>query len=163
MIKVKKAEKNLRSFQNFVNLNCLVNLSLSMKQLLVLFLFMGMFTYKVVAQTTVPAKDAAKHIGETVKICNKIFSGKVTTANITLLYFGGNYPKQLFTVIINGADRSKFKGRPEIDYIGKDFTVTGKLIDYEGKPGMIVNDPGHLKVVLIDNPHKVMLRQAKPL
>jgi hypothetical protein len=66
-------------------------------------------------------------------------------------------------VIINGADRIKFKDRPEIDYAGKDFTVTGKLVNYEGKPVIIVKDPGHLKVVLIDNTHKVKLRQAKPL
>jgi hypothetical protein len=154
---VKKTGKNLRSFK----LN-LINLSLDMKQLLVPFLFMVMFTYKVVAQTTIPAKDAAKHIGETVRICDKIFSGKVTTSNTTLLYFAGNYPKQAFAVIINSVDRSKFKDRPEIDYAGKDFTVTGKLVNYEGKPGIIVNDPGHLKVVMIDNTHPVMLQQAKP-
>ena len=134
-----------------------------MKQLLAAFLFMMLFTYKVIAQTTVPAKDAAKHIGETVKICDKIFSGKVTTANTTLLYFGGNYPKQTFTVVIDNVNRSKFKDRPEIDYPGKDFTVTGKLVNYEGKPGIIVTDPGQIKVVLIDISRPVMLQQAKPL
>lgn len=112
----------------------------------------GLLCLKVSAQTTIPAKDAAKYIGKTVTICDKVFSGKLLTpSNITLLYLGGNYPNQALTVIIKDADKNKFKGRPEVDDRGKDFTVTGKLVNYEGKPGIVVSDPKQLKVVLIDN------------
>ena len=131
-----------------------------MKKFLILFLFMAMITGKIFAQKTVAAKDASKHIGETIKICDRVFGGNVTGSNVTLLYFGGNYPNHLFTVVINNVDRVKFKGKSEIDYRGKDFIVTGRVINHEGKPVIIATEPSNLKVVMIDNDHTVMLRHS---
>jgi micrococcal nuclease len=99
------------------------------------------------AQTTIPAKEAAKHIGETITITDKLFGGKFfDNTKMTLLDIGGNNPNQAFTIMIPGEDKSKFKGSPEVDYKGKTITVTGKVVDYKGKPEIIVNDPSQLKL-----------------
>src|SRR5277367_6811244 len=99
-----------------------------MKKLLVLTAFAASFAYKASAQTTVAIKNAAKHFGQTVKICDKVFGGKlITPSNTTLLDMGGDNPNQQLTIMIPAADRAKFKGRPEVDYRGKDIIVTGKL------------------------------------
>jgi micrococcal nuclease len=132
-----------------------------MKKLLALTVLAVLFTCKVSAQTRVSAKNAAKHIGETVKISDKVFSGKrVKTTNATLLNIGGDAPNQELILIIPAAARGKFKGKPEIDYTGKDIIVTGKLITYKGKPGIIITHPKQLKIVLIDNMHKPAFKRA---
>jgi len=104
------------------------------------------------AQTTIPVRSAVKHIGETVTVCEKVFSGRLLRAsNTTLLDIGGYHPNQPLLVVIEGRDRSKFKGNPLFDYDGKDILVTGKVVLYKGKPGIIIQNPNRLKLVMIDN------------
>jgi hypothetical protein len=123
-----------------------------MKKLLILTSFVALLAYQASAQITVAVKNAPRHIGQTVKICDKVFSGKlIKSSNITLLDIGGDEPAQGLTIMIPGADRAKFKGKPEIDYTGKDVIVTGKLATYKGKPEIVITDPKQLKVILIDN------------
>jgi hypothetical protein len=122
-----------------------------MKNIIIL-AFFAVMAGKASAQTVIPAKDAAKHIGETVTITDKVFSGKYFDNNkMTLLDIGGYNPNQLLTLMIPGADKEKFKGSPEIDYKGKEVTVTGKIIEYKGKPEIIVTDPAQIKLVMSDN------------
>src|SRR5579872_7284499 len=103
----------------------------------------------VFGQVTIAARAAGSHIGQTVTICDKVYDGKALPAeSATVLYLGGYYPHQLLTVIIKNADRKKFKGRPDVDDKGKDFTVTGKLISYNGKPAIVATGPAQLKPVL---------------
>jgi len=122
-----------------------------MKKLPLLTTFIVLLAFTASAQTTVPVKNAAKHIGETVIVCDKVFSGKqVPSSNTTLLSIGDN-PNQELTIMIPAAYRNKFKGNPEIDYIGRDVIIKGKLVNNNGKPGIVITDPRQLKVVLIDN------------
>ena len=72
------------------------------------------------AQTQVASKDAANHIGETIMVCDKVYSTKlITGSNMTLLNLGGYYPNQLLTVMIKGKDRSKFNVAPEVHIQGR--------------------------------------------
>jgi len=108
--------------------------------------------YSAKAQKVIASKEAAKHIGDSVTITAKVFGGKVfTPSNMTLLDLGGYNPNQDLTILIGGLDRAKFKGAPEEDFKGKDVTVTGKIIDYKGKPEIVVTDPKQIKLVIIDN------------
>ena len=70
---------------------------------------------------------------------------------MTLLDVGGFNPNQDLTIMIAAADRPKFKGKPEEDFKGREVTVTGKLIDFKGKPEIIVTDPDQIKLVMADN------------
>jgi hypothetical protein len=132
-----------------------------MKKLLIFLVFAALFTGKASAQIRVSAKNAAKHIGETVKISDKVFSGKlVKSSHATLLNIGGDAPNQELIIVIPAAARAKFKGKPEKDYTGKDIIVTGKLITYKGKPGIVITDPKQLKIVLVDNIHKPVYKHT---
>jgi micrococcal nuclease len=125
-----------------------------MKKLLVLSAFAALLVCKVSAQNIIAPKNAAKHIGETVTMSDKVFSGKlIKSSNTTLLYLGGYAPNQELTVMIPGAYRAKFKGKPEIDYRGKYVIVTGKLIPYKSKPEIVITSPKQLKLILVDNAH----------
>lgn len=123
-----------------------------MKKLLTLTVFAAFFVCNTSAQITIAAKNAAQHIGKTVTICDKVFSSTmITPSNITQLDIGGYDPNPPLTIMIPAAYRAKFKGKPEIDYRGKDIIVTGKLISYNGKPGIVITSPKQLKIILIDN------------
>lgn len=111
-----------------------------------------LFACKASAQTKISPKEAEKHINETVAVTGKVFSGKlITSNNMTLLDIGGFNPNQDLTVMIESANRGKFKGKPEEDYKGKEVTITGKIIDFKGKPEIVVTDPEQIKVVMSDN------------
>ncbi|MGZ3778862.1 MAG: hypothetical protein ACXVAZ_14465 [Mucilaginibacter sp.] len=130
-----------------------------MKKIIALTAFISLIAYSVSAQTRIAAKDAAKHLNQTVTIADKVYSTKlIENTNMVLLDLGGEHPNQYLTVVIKGEDRAKFNGKPEEYYKGRDVTVTGKLIDYHGKPEIIVSSPGDLKLTLNDNTIKVPLK-----
>jgi hypothetical protein len=129
-----------------------------MKPQILVFLCIAFSALEAAAQKTVSAKNASRHIGETVKIIDKVFNGnKTMQANDITLDVGGQRPDQLLTVIIRNSDRSKFKGLPEIDFNGRNVIVTGKLVIYAGKPAIIASDPKQLKVVMEDNARTMMM------
>lgn len=123
-----------------------------MKKNIVLTAFISLMVYSVSAQTRIAAKDAAKHLNETVTIADKVYSTKlIENTNMVLLDLGGEHPNQYLTVVIKGEDRAKFNAKPEEYYKGREVTVTGKLIDYHGKPEIIVGSPDDLKLNMNDN------------
>jgi hypothetical protein len=123
-----------------------------MKNLFITTLSILLFCSVASAQTKIAAKDASKHIGDTVTISDKIYSTKlIENTNMVLLDMGGSHPDQLLTIVIKGEDRSKFDNKPEEYYKGRNVRVTGILIDYKGKPEIIVSSPQNLKVELVDN------------
>jgi micrococcal nuclease len=123
-----------------------------MKRSLILITFITLIAGVASAQSKIPAKEAAKHIGETVMVCDKVYGTKFfDNSGMTLLDLGGNHPNQYLTVVINKEDRGKFKDKPEDYFKGTNVCVTGKIIDYHGKPEIIVNDPKDLKIDMTDN------------
>src|ERR1700744_986037 len=123
-----------------------------MKKIILFAAIAALFTIKASAQTAIAAKDAAKHINEKVTICDKIWSTKLLDgSNMTFLDMGGYHPNQLLTIVIKGEDRSKFKDKPEDAYKGRQVCITGTVIDFKGKPEIVVTDPDQLKLQLQDN------------
>lgn len=103
--------------------------------------------FKTFGQTNIPATEAAKHINEKAIVCDKIYGGKfLSNANLTFLNVGGNHPNELLTLLIKGDDRKKFKTPPEEMFKDKKVCITGTIIDYKGKPEMIITDPDQLKL-----------------
>jgi hypothetical protein len=122
-----------------------------MKNLLFFTLCLLLLAGTCAAQSTIAPGSLAKHVGETITVCEKVFGGKLSAANLTLLDLGGDQPHQKLTVLIPGTDKRKFKGRPEVDFDGQDVLVTGKVVIYNGKPAIVVQNPRHLRPVMIDN------------
>ncbi len=118
-----------------------------MKRFLILsFVLSGIISTQALCQTTISAKDAAKHLNEKVTVCDTLYGGKfLSGADITLLDMGGSHPNELLTLIIKGEDRKKFKTAPEEAFKHKKICVSGQLIDYKGKPEMVITDPDQIK------------------
>jgi micrococcal nuclease len=113
-------------------------------------LFISFASATAFAQTTIAVKDASKHIGETVTICDKIYGGKfLSGAGLTLIDMGGAHPNEVLTLLIKGDDRKKFKDAPEETFKDKAVCVTGTLVDYKGKPEIIITDPAQIKLAEI--------------
>jgi hypothetical protein len=83
---------------------------------------------------TINVEDARKHIGETVKICSKVYGHK-DFESIALVNMGAAYPDQLLTLML------KNELKNEADQLdNRMICVTGKLILYKDKPEIIVSD-----------------------
>lgn len=85
-------------------------------------------------------EDVKSSIGKTVTVRGKIFSSR-DIGSMVLTNMGAAYPNQLLNVAFKGA--AKDMGTQLAD---KTITVTGAVIDYKGKPEIIVTDVQQVKV-----------------
>ena len=111
-----------------------------MKKLLIAFLF-SMAGTMAFAQKEIKAEDAGNHIGDTVKVCAKIFGTRYLEQSKqapTFLNAGASYPNSPLTFVVFGENRSAFKNKPEEFYNNKQVCVTGKIELYKGKPEIIL-------------------------
>ena len=118
-----------------------------MKRILLLTSIALFFALGASAQKMIQAKDVAQHMNENVTVCGKIFGTKLLDGpNITFLDMGAAHPNQLLTVVIKSEDRSKFTGKPEDEYKDKNVCVTGTIINFKGKPEIVLSDPANIKL-----------------
>jgi hypothetical protein len=88
---------------------------------------------------TVPAYNAALHIGEVRNVYGRVHEVWYSwDTDEYFLYFGGNYPFQDFTVILPGRDARRFSRFPEAYFEGRYIWVTGLVSTFEGKPELMV-------------------------
>ena len=76
------------------------------------------------SQTKIDIKDISKHLGDTVTICDSVYTTRAFDG-LTLINLGAAFPKQLLTVVIYKADLAKIT-EPEKTYQTKKVCVTGK-------------------------------------
>ena len=101
------------------------------------------------SQSTVTAAEAAKHVGEKITVCDKVFGGRfLENANDqpTLINMGDAYPNNPFTFVIFGDNRKKFSYKPEDFLVNKQVCVTGEIKTYRDKPQIIVTDTTQVKI-----------------
>jgi len=116
-----------------------------MKSIALIPVFIILFSVSCVAQKKISAKEAANHNGETLMICDKVFNTEVAkTGNTTLLYVGASDGRYL-TVLVKGPEHPKFNWHPERDFKDRKICVTGKIVDYNGKPAIYVTEASQLK------------------
>jgi DNA/RNA endonuclease YhcR with UshA esterase domain len=102
------------------------------------------------AQQEIKVEDAAKHEGDSVKVCTRIFGAKYFEGSNrapTLLNAGAKYPEAPLTLVIFGESRPAFKNKPEEFYPDKNICVTGKILMYKGKPEIIITDEKQIVVM----------------
>jgi len=86
--------------------------------------------------------EAAKHVGETATVTDKVDGVHQARKGHIFLNMGGKYPNQAFTAFIPAASASKF---PEVrQYEGRTVTLSGKIVIYRGKPEIVVNSPSQI-------------------
>ena len=97
---------------------------------------------------TIPAADAAKHVGDSVTICDKVYSARWlenAKNQPTFLNLGEAYPNQLLTVVIWEDVRKSLGYKPEEKLMDKKVCVTGKIEEFRGKPQIVLHQPAQLK------------------
>jgi hypothetical protein len=78
--------------------------------------------------------DISNHIGQTIQTTGKVYSHK-ELGSFILINVGADYPNQLLTIVLRGDAKSVAK-----DIDGKVVRVTGRVIDYKGKPEIEIRD-----------------------
>ncbi|MBS1521195.1 MAG: hypothetical protein JST50_09370 [Bacteroidetes bacterium] len=129
-----------------------------MKRTTLITLTLALFSFCAQAQRIIPAKDALKHIGKKVKICDKVF-GENIKKGVTTLYLGADHPDELITVVIKADFKTNLKGHFENNshfddyYRGKDICVTGVVQKdkYTGKATIRVTQPSQIKPFMEDS------------
>jgi hypothetical protein len=94
--------------------------------------------------------EAKEHYGENATVCGDVVSARYAASSKgqpTFLNLDKAYPNQIFTVVIWGSNRSKFK-TPEEDYKDKRVCVSGKITAYDGLPEIIAEDPKQIRIEL---------------
>src|SRR5580698_10310858 len=89
--------------------------------------------------TKIPANQAKDHGGELATVCGKVASthyASSTKGQPTFLNLDEPYPREIFTMLIWGSDRSKF-GNPESKYRDAKICVTGRVSSYRGTPEIV--------------------------
>jgi hypothetical protein len=89
--------------------------------------------------TTVKLEDLKNAIGKTVSVQGKVYSSK-DIGSMILVNLGAAYPNQLLTLALKG--KAKDLGN-QLD--SKTITIEGEVINYKGKPEIIVTDPTKIK------------------
>ena len=114
-------------------------------------LLVTLFVTTLVSQGQTPIKleDVSRHIGDSVQVCGKIYSGRWLRASDgrpTLLNMGALYPKQLLTVVVWGKDRIRFTYEPELELVEREVCLTGKIQLHNGKPQLVLYRPEQVTI-----------------
>lgn len=94
-------------------------------------------------------EEAQSYIGEVKTVCGVVAGTKYaikSKGQPTFLNLGQPYPHHVFTIVIWGSDRHKFKHRPEVYYKNKKVCVTGLITEYRGEPQIIIHAPDRIAV-----------------
>ena len=98
---------------------------------------------------SISASEAAHYVGQTKTVCGVVASSKfaqTSNGSPTFLNLDRAYPNQVFTAVIWGADRGKFKESPEVAFQGKRICITGPIRLYRDVPEIIVASPSQLRL-----------------
>jgi hypothetical protein len=97
---------------------------------------------------SIPAKETVNHYNEIVKVYGIVSGGRwLQSSYLTLINVDGDYPNHALTIMIKDVDRKKFSYTPETFLKGKKILITGKVIEYKGKPEMIITEADQIKVL----------------
>src|SRR2546426_6265332 len=97
----------------------------------------------IIAQTSnYTAAEAAKHVGETAAVTDRVDGVHQSGKGNIFLNMGGKYPNQAFTAFIPSASAAQFS-QPQ-QYEGRRVSVSGKITLYHGKPEIVVTSPSQI-------------------
>lgn len=101
------------------------------------------------AWSTLSAAQAGDHVGEQARVCGITVSTRYaesSNGSPTFLNLDRPYPDQIFTALVWGEDRDKFRTPPET-LEGRKICVDGVISTHKGRPQIIVREPGQIKVI----------------
>jgi uncharacterized protein YgiM (DUF1202 family) len=121
-----------------------------MKKYLVIFFLLIIYSTTSFAQK-ITLEEVKNHVGtgSPITVCGKVYGGKFLESaknTPTLLDIGANYPDQLLTVVIFGDNLSAFPKSPETYFLNREVCITGVVIDYNGKPEIVLRTPDQIQL-----------------
>ena len=88
---------------------------------------------------TISIFDAQYYLGEVAMVYGRVYATwHNRETDDYLLFFGGDFPYQKFTVVIPGHVARRFSWRPERYFLGQHMTTTGLITTYDGSPEIVV-------------------------
>jgi len=106
-----------------------------------------LFSFASFAQTAIKLEDVGKHVGDSVKVCGKIYGGIFldrSKGTPTFLNVGGIYPNNPLTIVIWADLRKEFEQKPEEFYKDKKVCVVGKVELFRDKPQIVLHSKGQI-------------------
>lgn len=107
------------------------------------------FSVSCYSQKEIKVEDAKNNIGDTVKICTKIFDAvfeENVKGNPTMLYTSADNANVPLTIIIWGDKRKFFDYKPEKDLKERQICVTGKIELLKEKPVIVVEKQSQIDI-----------------
>jgi DNA/RNA endonuclease YhcR with UshA esterase domain len=97
------------------------------------------------AAETIAPNEAPLRVGQIVTVEGVVSEvHHAASGKVTFIDMGGHYPNNSFAGVIFKDDGSKF---PDVDALsGKTIDITGSVRSYRGKPEIILNDTGQIKI-----------------
>lgn len=95
-------------------------------------------------EVKISAYEASEHIGTIAEVCGVVASADFlpsVNGQPTFLNLEEAHPNQIFTAVIFGEDRPRFRFRPEEEYTGRPVCVTGMIQMHQGTPQIIISRP----------------------
>jgi hypothetical protein len=90
---------------------------------------------------TISVFNAKYNLGEVAMVFGRVYATWYNDdTDDYLLFFGGEYPYQQFTVVLPGRIARRFNWRPDRYFLGVHLTVTGLITTYDGIPEIIVKN-----------------------
>ncbi|CAN5381533.1 hypothetical protein BH23BAC3_BH23BAC3_15120 [soil metagenome] len=120
-------------------------------------LIVGLILSRVVNTDSTPADpdvsitafEAQDYLGTFAEVCGVVASADYL-ANVsgqpTFLNLDEPYPDHIFTAIIFGENRNRFRIPPEQEYLNQNICVTGTIRLHEGLPQIVVSDPEQISL-----------------
>lgn len=91
--------------------------------------------------------DAKYNLGEVAYVYGRVYAtwhNKET--DDFLLFFGGDFPYQQFTVVVPGHVARNFSWRPENFFLGEHITINGLITTFDGSPEIVVKNKRQLSL-----------------
>ena len=90
---------------------------------------------------TISVFDVKYNLGEVANVYGRVYATWYNNeTDDFLLFFGGDFPYQQFTVVVPGHVARKFSWRPENYFLGEHITITGLITTFDGSPEIVVKN-----------------------
>ena len=117
-----------------------------MKSITILFTTI-IFSITAFCQTEIKLEEIGKRIGESVKVCTKIYGGiylERSKGTPTFLNAGGSYPNNPLTLVIWSDVRKEFADKPEEFFKDKMVCIFGKVELFKDKPQIVIQSKSQI-------------------
>lgn len=96
---------------------------------------------------TISAFETRYNVGEVARVYGRVYATWYNRdSDDLLLFFGGEFPYQEFTMVIPGHIARRYNWRPERYFLGQHILATGLITSYDGSPEMIIRNKSQVDI-----------------